>query len=168
MRMENRGTITSLEQLVPLFLTQPWMQLALWTVLIRYWLMSSFSATSCPKRFLVGLLFISSTSSLEWYQAASFQLQELALQLVEAHEVHLDLCGRFLKGLTALFLSCVPEAVSWVSPTDQCLKRLKVFFPEIWGREIAVCVAPMLKDCEFCWYFMTSAQAVSNYTSLPS
>lgn len=58
MRMEKRGIVTSLEQLVPLFLTQPWVGLALWAVLIHYWLVSHFSASSCPKPFWAGLLLI--------------------------------------------------------------------------------------------------------------
>ena len=85
-RAEQRGRITSLDLLATLLLMQSSVQLAFWAVSAHCWLMPSFSSTSTPKSFSAGLLSIPSSPVLI-LGAALTQVQDLALGLVELHEI---------------------------------------------------------------------------------
>ncbi|KAK4824889.1 hypothetical protein QYF61_021129 [Mycteria americana] len=64
-------------------------QLAFWAASAHCWLMSNFSSIIVPKSFSAGLLSIpASPQSVQILVIALTQVQDLALGLVELHEVH--------------------------------------------------------------------------------
>ena len=67
MRAEHKGRIPSLDLLATLLWMQPGILLSFWVVNILCQLRSSFTSTSIPKSFSVGLLSIHSSPSLYWY-----------------------------------------------------------------------------------------------------
>jgi len=80
MRAEHKGRIPSLDLLATLLWMQPGILLSFWVVNILCQLRSSFTSTSIPKSFSVGLLSIHSVpQSVLVLGTATTQVQDLAL-----------------------------------------------------------------------------------------
>ena len=86
-RTELRGRITSLDLLVILLLMQSRIQMAFWAARARCLLMLRLSSTDIPKSFSVGALKPSSAHPASALEIAPTQEQDLALGLVELHDV---------------------------------------------------------------------------------
>ena len=82
-----RGSTTSLDLLAMLLVMQPRTRLAFWAASAHGQLMSHLSPTSTPKSFFTRLLSI--PHSVLKLGIAPTQVQDLALGLVELHEVHM-------------------------------------------------------------------------------